>query len=408
MKMTGRQRMLAAARGEMPDRLPYAPRLGNWWIANTMMDTMPEKYRNWPLADILDDLRVDHYWMDGHFRNLEVTQSRDLSTDEYAIARGLGFYGLRRRGYQVEFTNIETRVSHEENRTVIEYHTPVGSVSSKMITGNELLKRGMTTPNPSEKVLKEVKDYEVVGHIFRNIKVYPDYVTLQELIDNMGEKGLAFAAGPIPASPMHYVLHDLMDISQFYLEMYDHPKELQKLTEDIGLFMDAAMQILADSPAEAVWYGCNFDEMITYRPLFIEHILPWIQKYADWMHAKGKVIACHCDGENQKLLDLYIESGMDMADAIGCAPMMKSTIGELKEAFKGKLTILGGLPSVIFLEDTFSDEDFERYVAQLFREIVPGDRVILAVSDSTPPGAKIERIARIQEMIEERGTLPLK
>jgi hypothetical protein len=44
----------------------------------------------------------------------------------------------------------------------------------------------------------------------------------------------------------------------------------------------------------------------------------------------------------------------------------------------------------------------------LFREIAPGDRFILGVSDTTPPNAKFERLLRITEMVREWGTLPLK
>jgi uroporphyrinogen-III decarboxylase len=373
-----------------------------------MRNTMPERYKGLSLAQILDDMRVDHYWMDGHFSApSDVTQSRDITSNDYAIGRGLGFYGLRRTGYRQELTNVDIEITRDGDNITVNYHTPVGSVSSKMALSEELYKRGITVVYPSEMILREEKDYQVVGHIFRNIKVYPDYQSFEELQATLGEKGLAFAAGHVPASPMHHIMHDLMDISRFYLELYDHPNQLRQLVEDMTPYYDSVMRILADSSAEAVWYGVNFDEMITYRPFFREHILPWIQKYAEWMHANGKVLACHCDGENEKLLDLYLESGMDIADAIGCAPMYKSTIRQLREAFKGKITIFGGLPSVMFLESNFSDDDFRRYIAQLFKDIAPGDRIILAVSDSTPPDAKFDRLVYVQEMVEENGNLPL-
>ena len=39
----------------------------------------------------------------------------------------------------------------------------------------------------------------------------------------------------------------------------------------------------------------------------------------------------------------------------------------------------------------------------LFREIAPGDRFILGVSDTTPPDAKFERLLRITEMVKRMG-----
>ena len=40
--MTHKERMLMAARGEMPDMLPYAPRFDLWYNANDYRNTLPE------------------------------------------------------------------------------------------------------------------------------------------------------------------------------------------------------------------------------------------------------------------------------------------------------------------------------------------------------------------------------
>ena len=43
--MTHRQRVSMAVRGEMPDLLPYVPRIDLWYNANSMAGTLPEKNR---------------------------------------------------------------------------------------------------------------------------------------------------------------------------------------------------------------------------------------------------------------------------------------------------------------------------------------------------------------------------
>ena len=102
------------------------------------------------------------------------------------------------------------------------------------------------------------------------------------------------------------------------------------------------------------------------------------------------------------------ESGMDIAEAICPQPMTKVTVTDVKKAFKGKITIFGGIPSVVLLENSMSDEEFERYLKRLFQEIAPGDRFILGVSDTTPPDAKFERLFRITDMVNEWGRLPMR
>ena len=44
--MKNKQRMLMAMRGEMPDIIPFAPRLDLWFSANRAAGTLPEKYKD--------------------------------------------------------------------------------------------------------------------------------------------------------------------------------------------------------------------------------------------------------------------------------------------------------------------------------------------------------------------------
>ena len=60
------------------------------------------------------------------------------------------------------------------------------------------------------------------------------------------------------------------------------------------------------------------------------------------------------------------------------------------------------------LKESMSDEEFEKFMKNLFSEIAPGDRFILGVSDTTPPDAEFERLLRITEMVQRWGKLPMK
>ena len=43
--LTHKQRILTAARGEMPDILPYVPRIDLWYNANSRFGTLPAKHK---------------------------------------------------------------------------------------------------------------------------------------------------------------------------------------------------------------------------------------------------------------------------------------------------------------------------------------------------------------------------
>jgi hypothetical protein len=394
--------MLKAARGEQADTLPWAPRFELWYNANTARGTMPAKYKGWPIDKIADDVGGGYHKIIPEWLKLE-------RSPEDNIDRGLGIYRLWGMAFRPDLVGVDREVKKEGDTTLVTYHTPVGSASCKILYNEDMRRRGASITWVSEHILKGPKDYKTVGYIFKNMKVVPDYDNYLEYQRQVGDKGFAAAFGLIGASPMHQIMREgLIDVCDFYLEMYDHPKELRQLCEDMEPFFDQMFRILADSPAEVICHGANYDAMITYPPFFKDHIMPHLQKLADMLHAKGKLLLCHCDGENTGLLELIRESGIDIAEAVTPQPMTKFTITEAKKAFQGKVTILGGVPSVVLMEEAMSEEEFEKFMKNLFKEIAPGDRFILGVADTTPPDAKFERLYRITEMVKEWGKLPMK
>jgi hypothetical protein len=399
--MTDKERMLRAARGEWADRLPFAPRLDQWHKANVRRGPMPPTYgAGVTTAQIADDLGVAHHRV--------VPEFLKARTPDDTIDRGLGIFRLPNFAYRAELQGVDRVVREEDGSTVVEYHTPVGSVSCRMSFTREMAEAGASITWLDEHVIKRPEDYRVVGWIFRNIRLGADYDNYRRFQAEVGDRGLAVAHGLGSASPVQHLMRDLVDGTQFYYELADHPREVRQLTEDMEPFYVELVRILAASPAEAVMMGANYDDTITYPPLFKEHLLPWMQRWADLLHAKGKVFLSHCDGENDGILDLLAQSGMDVAESVCAPPMVEVSMGRMRAAFGGKITIFGGVPSVALLEESMSDDEFEAYLLALFREIAPGDRFILGVSDMVPPDAKWERLVRMAEMVEQWGALPLR
>jgi hypothetical protein len=398
--MTHKERMLKAARGEWADRLPWVPRIDLWHNSNSMRGTLPAKYRrDATLEEISDDIGGGCHQL--------VPEFLKVRSPEDNVDRGIGVYRLWGMAYRPELTGVEREVKKEADTTLVTYHTPVGKVSCKILYTEEMKRAGASITWISEHVIKEPKDYRTLGYIFKNIKIHPDFENFREYQRKVGDKGFAAAFANLSASPMHHIMKEFLDATKFYLEMYDHPREMRQLSEDMEAYFDQIFKVLVDSPAEVIFSGANYDEMITYPPFFKKHILPYIQTLADMAHAKEKLVLCHCDGENKGLLDLIANSGMDIAEAVCPQPMTKVTIREVKKAFRGKVAIFGGVPSVALLEESMSEAEFERFMENLFREIAPGDRFILGVSDTTPPDAKFARLMRITEMVQERGRLPM-
>ncbi len=398
--MTHRERIIKAIKGEMPDRLPFAPRLDLWYSANFPSGTLPEKYKN----SSPDEIARAQGWA-LHKINPEYQKVRK---PEDNLHWALGILSYKESVYGFRFSpDVDIEVKQTEGRTKITYHTPVGSVSTTTVYTEEMRKAGVSNFWVEEHVLKGAKDYPVVGYIFENLKLFPDSEDFLKWKAEIGEDGVAFTQGGRASSPLHHIQKYFVDATDFYYHYHDYAKEMQALAGSLEKFFDQIILLTADSPAEVVFWGGNFDDMITYPSFFEKEIVPWIRKASTILGAKGKYVSCHCDGENRGLLDLIRDSGMHVAEAVTPAPMTKVPIEEYYRRWSDKLTIFGGIPSVLLLRESATDAEFEAYLNHLFRAVAPGKRMILGIADSTPPKAVFERLVGIGEKVEREGRLPL-
>ncbi len=393
--MTDRERMLAAIRGEALDRLPWVPRLDLWYRANRLAGTLPEKYRDATLMEITNDL--------GWGCHAIVPDFTDLSGGGEDTDRGLGVYNLSCMPFRTVFENVDKKVTVDGDRTLVEYVTPRGTIRTVAILDESMRAAGITISHLEERAFKSEADYEALGFIFEHARVEPNYGGYAAYRQHVAERGLAAAFVSLAASPMHLVQRELMSFETFVYEMHDHPKELARLAERIGVCWRKTTEAAADAPADLVFMGANYDAMITYPPFFAEWILPTLKSFAGELHARGKYLLTHTDGENAGLLEHYVASGFDVADSVCPQPMTSLTFKQHREAFGGRITIMGGIPSVALLEESMSDREFSRFLDGFFEEIGCGDHLIPGVSDTTPPGAKFQRLVEIARRIKDFG-----
>lgn len=398
--MTHKERMRLAISGELADQLPYAPRIDLWYNANSWARTLPERHKGrtqdeisraerWALHKVLADLL-------------------DKRGPEDMLHRDIGIYATRHAGYRYKFSpGVDVQVTYQGDSTRIEYHTPVGMVSTLTYYTEDLRKAGSTIPFLAEHALKRAEDYRVMAYLFENLELIPAYEDWLDWEAGVGEDGICSAYITPAASPMNQIQREFLDPTNFYFHYHDYHKEMNLLAEAMKPYFDQLLKIAIDCPAELILWGGNFDDMITYPPFFEKEILPWLQKVSDVLHSHGKMVHCHCDGENLGLMDLIRNSGIDVAEAICPYPMTKVRIEEYYRRWGDKLTIFGGIPSNLLLADLTPEEEFEAFLDHLFNVIVPGRRFILGIADTTPPQAVFERLVRIGHRVEKEGRLPL-
>lgn len=395
---TVKNQILAAARGETVDVLPYVPRIDLWYNANLRTGTLPPQHRDRDIPAIcLAEGWGSHHLVPRFLRNGQ------------QLHRALGIYNLPEQPFKIEFApDVEIESIVEGDFTTNVYRVPKGEVRTKTMYSEEMKASGASITWVAEHVLKTPADYEVVAHIFENLTLTPNYDEFQQWLDTeVGDNGIGAAFASLAASPMHHIQKEFLDATDFYYHYRDNAKQMARLAEGLGVFYDKVFQMILNSPAQAILWGANFDDMITYPTYFAQEIAPWLKKVGPAFRERGQVCICHCDGENHGLMDILPEAGFQVAEAICPWPMTKVKIQDYYRQWHGRLNIFGGIPSNILLDDLTTDKNFEGYLNALFRDLAPGDGLIIGIADTTPPQANWDRLRRIGERVAKEGRLPL-
>lgn len=385
MALTHRQRILAAAAKQPVDKLPFGARIDLWYNYHSANGTLPEKYKGWSMVDILRDLGAGCAIVLG-------SQAKDTGTSGQGRIFSL---------WEQTFPNVEVVVHKEGPITATEYRTPKGVISSKTEFNHT---EGYLQGYVIERLFKSEADYPAIAYLIEHTELTPDYTEYLRLADMIGEDGIVRCGSR--TSPMQHIMRDIMGYETFFYELADHPDKVEHLYEVYKELLKKQLSILADSPAKIFTIGGNWSDDI-HTPVFVKYFTPWLREANKFLHARGKLTMAHADGEMKRLIPFVLDTELDVAEAWSPAPMTSVTTKQLREAWGDKITIWGGLPTVIF-EPNYSDEEFSAYVINLLKEIAPGNNFIVGMGDNFPIDGNINRIRRVVELIDEYGVLPIR
>jgi len=150
MAMTHKERMMAAIKGEMPDVIPYAPRLDLWHAAHSAADTLPVKYKNSSVDEICRAEGWGLYKVTADYKYI-------LDSAENIALVSLGLFQLPSTGYRFDFSSeIKMEAKREGDTVLVKFHTPIGMVSSVLEYTKQLQKQGITHPWVREHLIKDL------------------------------------------------------------------------------------------------------------------------------------------------------------------------------------------------------------------------------------------------------------
>ncbi len=383
-----RDRALLVLRGGIPQQLPFITRLETWYTAHQRTRTIPEKFHGMTLDEVHRAVGV------GRLKFSVPLKFRLVGVEVHATFNGEELTPLAEPVVE-NFPGLWDLVPTDKAGTThTELVTPVGRLSLTHV----LLENGVfngTDPYLKEHLVKSEIDLRVVEYILDRAEFVPDYSKIKAEEEQIGENGLLVPL--LQRIPFQQVLLEYLGEMALFHALHDKRDLVRRLLDLLDRQMLTALEQIANLDVPYVEFPDNLHGPMTSPKLFREYCLPAYQKYTDILHRQGKKVGSHTDGDIRPLMELLVESGLDVCESISPYPLTSLTFQEINRAWRGKPLLWGVLPTPI-LEEHTSESEFQAYLDDLLAAI--DQPLILGLVDLFLRHNSIERVETISCRVE--------
>jgi uroporphyrinogen decarboxylase len=361
--MTPRQRMVAAYRGELPDRLPVAPEFWYYWPAKLLGLDMVTFEREVPIWEALRKT-FRHYGTEGWG----------------IVGAGIPTEGVRHGEEWVDLGGgrFESRVTTE---------TPHGTLTRRQRYDRR---------EPSWPLERPIKVFERDWPAYRastmGVVEEADWSGVQRALATVGEDYLLEVAVGVPF--FDYIANGREGgFEQGVFDLLEHEAQFEPLHEEyIDHICRIARAALANTTAEALFIGCSWSCISLISPaIWRRWDKPVIAAVAQEAHKQGKLLHVHFHGKCRAVLSDFAEMGADCVCPFERPPGGDIVdLREVRDTLCDRVTMNGNVHTVETLIRGTPD-DVRREVEEIVEQWGPDlRRLILGTGDQvgreTPEG----------------------
>jgi len=280
--------------------------------------------------------------------------------------RGMGLCA-RRLSIWSETPEVWVESHNHGDITETTYHTPVGSVSTKIRT-----RLGRLSDSGSvqlEWMIKDVEDYEPVIFMIENTMFQSNNDGYYKPVRDLGVDGIVRDSG---LGPPYDSSEGYFGLFKWATEQYDHPEHFARLLEALEKRAERLFPYVANSPAEFISFGGLSG---SYGPKEFEmYTLPFYQKYVPLLHERGKICAMHAHASNLSVFkELLAKTGIDVIEAFTPPPIGDLSVAEARKAWGEETIIWVNFPETVFL---YGEESTKEYTIDILKSDLGGALVI--------------------------------
>ena len=366
--MNENERVRAVYQGRRPDRVPLMLDLSHWY----------KKNRNVPF-DLTGFSTVEQGLVELH-----------QQAGAVAYCEMGAFYGLASADPDVRLESF-TEAGVFTTRVV----TPLGTLQEKRVFNPDSYSYGIR-----KYLLESPDDFPIIERLMASLSVQPKWERFYAWRDALG--GLAFPYAQLPYSGSGYLMARYMDVAEAVYAVLDEPEKTGHLIRAINACNLRILDAIIDGPFETLIISDNYDSNVQTKTFFDTYVRDYYAEVARRLHAHGKWLAVHVDGESRGALGWLAECGVDCADAVTPAPMFAHTPAQMRQEAGPDLILSGGIPANVF-GSTGSDAAFEDAVKRWLDLRLSSSRLLMAAGDQVPTDAPLERIMRLRELVDSYG-----
>ena len=367
-KLKPNERVRAVYQGRKPDQAPLLLDLSHWY----------KKNRNVPF-NLSGFTAVEQGLVELH---------KQVGAVAY-VEMG-GFYSLYSDDPEVK---LEARTENGVFSTRIK--TPLGSLYEERVFNPDSYSYGIR-----KHMLQSTDEFPIVEYMMERLQCRPNWELYRAWQEALGE--LAFPYTQLPYSGSGYLISRNMGVEATVFAVLDEPERVQRLVNAINACNLRILDAILDGPFETLIISDNYDSNVQTKEFFDTFVRDYYTEVARRLHAKGKHLAVHVDGESRGVLGWLAGCGVDCADALTPAPMFAHTPARMRAEAGPDMILSGGIPATVF-GATGSDAAFVECVKRWLDIRLASPRLIMAAGDQVPTDAPFHRIAMLPELVEKYG-----
>jgi hypothetical protein len=366
--MKPNERVRAVYQGRQPDQVPLCLDLSHWY----------KKNRNVPF-NLAGLTAVEPGLVELH---------RQIGAVAYCEMGG--FYSLSSADPAVK---LESRT--DNGVFVTRISTPLGTLSEERVFSPDSYSYGIR-----KYLLESTDEFPIVEFLMERLQCQPRWELFRAWQAALGE--WVFPYAQLPYSGSGYLMSRYMGVEATVFAVLDYPERVQRLVQAVNACNLRILDAIVDGPFETLLVSDNYDSNVQTKDFFDAYVRDYYTEVARRLHAHGKYLAVHVDGESRGVLGWLAECGVDCADALTPTPMFAHTPAEMRAEAGPGLILSGGIPAGVF-GATGSDAAFVECVKRWLDTRLTSPRLIMAAGDQVPTDAPLQRIAMLPELVAQFG-----